>query len=75
MCIKIYVCTHALLNVRKYSYKKHFRICVYNYCILCIQNGCTPLILAARNGNVDIVRILSTYGADPNLTDLVSEAF
>ena len=41
------------------------------FCV-CVQNGQTPLMLAAEQGSLEIVQELVRRGADVNLDDVVS---
>jgi len=44
-------------------------------CVCTVQMKETPLIRAAHNGHLNVVRFLLDSGADPNAIDMVSAQF
>ena len=38
--------------------------------MLLLQGGQTPLQLSSKSGHVDIVKVLLSHGADPNVKDI-----
>ena len=56
---------HSSLELRGYMHFVLFIVC------LCSQNGATALHLAAREGRVDVVRLLTEAEAQVNIQDKV----
>ena len=76
--IRMLIDANAQVNTQKevccsYHQKTH---CTHNYpthylhmkyLCFCPQDGCTALLLAAQEGNVDVVRLLTEAKADVNI--------